>query len=89
MAYPAQEHFPDKCRECPTLVGMIEDGVFSEYPLEPVDAESVKTIIETDDPEMARWLSTGRCVGRFALHSEQNGQPTEEIGCGKEFELKF
>jgi hypothetical protein len=31
-SYPVQDYFPAQCRECPTLVGMIEDGEFGEFP---------------------------------------------------------
>ena len=44
--YDAQRYFPPKCRECPTLVGLIEDGYIS--PDEVSKAEVVKAIREAE-----------------------------------------
>lgn len=88
MTYPAQEHFPEACFECPTLVGMIEDGVFGRYPLESISSVAVNAVIEENDPDMAGWLSGGKCSGSFVVESEKGGQPMKEIYCGRESELE-
>lgn len=66
LLYPAQEYFPDPCKECPRLVGYIEDG---EISLDEVTESEVQDKLAED----IGLTSLESCTGPREVFAEELG----------------